>query len=231
MSTASNANIYFVHGRPGTGVNLLDRVVRSILDNGNGDVYFNRGYIFTNTTTPYQSVDEEFWYANIEFLSSGTFVHTLYWWPRFEELKQKRSGTRFIMLTHTVNDVTAIAENFTSAIGNKQIIGWEQFLKGVLETHPTIFPNPNADWEDLTATQKIVFEKVLENVIIMEQEWLKTVPAYDYVLEIPFRQFWTDPVTTVDQIKTFAGVDHTIDQEMMSIYQTAATKFVTDYLS
>ena len=65
----------------------------------------------------------------------------------------------------------------------------------------------------------------------MEQEWLKTVPAYDYVLEIPFRQFWTDPTTTVNRIKTFAGVDRETDAEMMTIYQTAATQFVADYLS
>ena len=230
--SASTANIYFVHGRPGTGANLLDRVVRGVIDNGNGDVFFNRGYVFTTPVEAlYQSVDEDFWYNNIEFLSSGTFVHTLYWWPRFEELKEKRSGTRFIMLTHTVDDVTAIAKNFTKAISRKEILGWETFLKGVLETHPTIFPNPNAAWSDLTATQQKVFEKVLENVIIMEQEWLKTVPAYDYVLEISFRQFWTDPTTTVNQIRTFAGVDHETDAEMMSIYQTAASQFVTDYLS
>jgi len=229
--SASTANIYFVHGRPGTGVNLLDRVVRSVIDNGNGDVFFNRGYVFTNPVQFYQAVDENFWYDNIEFLSSGTFVHTLYWWPRFEQLKEKRSGTRFIMLTHTVSDITAIAKNFTRSIAKKEILGWETFLKGVLETHPTIFSNPNAAWADLTATQQTVFEKVLENVIIMEQEWLKTVPAYDYVLEIPFRQFWTDPTTTVNQIKTFAGVDRETDAEMMSIYQTSATKFVADYLS
>jgi hypothetical protein len=228
---SSSASIYFVHGRPGTGVNLLDRVVRSVIDIGNGDVFFNRGFTFKTPIISYEELDETFWYENVEFLSSGTYVHTLYWWPKFEELKEKRAGTRFIMLTHTVDDVTAIAKNFTRAISQKEIIGWEKFLKGVLETHPTIFPNSNAAWSDLTSTQQIVFAKVLENVIIMEQEWLKTVPAYDYVLEIPFRQFWTDPTTTVNRIKTFAGVDRENDAEMMSIYQTAATKFVTDYLS
>jgi hypothetical protein len=90
---------------------------------------------------------------------------------------------------------------------------------------------PNTTIASIDLGEPISKGEVLENVIIMEQEWLKTVPAYEYVLEIPFRQFWTDPITTVNQIKTFAGVDREIDVEMMTIYQTAAAQFVTDYLS
>jgi hypothetical protein len=215
---------------------MLDRVTRSILDNGNGDVMFNRGHTFKQPPPPFpEHVTEDFWYDNIEFTSDGTFLISFYWWPRFEELKQRCQNVKIIVLTFELDDIPAIAKNFTRAISQKEIQGWAPFLKGVLETNPAIYPNSNATWDNLTDVQKTAFTKILENVILIEQYWAKTVPDYDYVLGIPFRQFWTDPTTTVNQIRTFLGITRETktdaELEMFSIYQEMSAKFIKDFLS
>jgi hypothetical protein len=232
----TTTNICIVHARPGAGLSPLDRVTRSILDNGNGDVIFNRGHTFKQPApTPPNAITDDFWYDNIEFTSNGTFLISLFWWPRFVDLKQRCQNIKIIVLTFELDDIPAIAKNFTRAISQKEIIGWAGFLKGILETHPEIYTNPNAAWEDLTDKQKTAFTKVLENVILIEQDWAKTVPNYDYVLAIPFRQFWTDPTTTVTQIKTFLGITRetktAAELEMFDIYQKMSAKFIADYLS
>jgi hypothetical protein len=227
----TTTNICIVHGRPGLGLTLLDRIARSILDNGNGDVFYNRGYTFKQPITSYELVDQDFWYQNIEFTAPGTFVVSFFWWPRFEEFKQRMQNVKIIVITFELEDIPAIAKNFTKAISQKEIVGWERFLKGVLETNSSIYPNPNASWEELNSAQKTAFTKILENVILIENDWAKTVPAYDYVLAIPFRQFWTDTATTISQLKTFLGSDRETDAEMLKIYQDMSAKFIADYLS
>jgi hypothetical protein len=234
----TTTNICIVHARPGAGLSPLDRVTRSILDNGNGDVIYNRGYTFKQPPPPLwepYTVTEDFWYDNIEFTSDGTFLMSFFWWPRFDDLKQRCQNLKIIVLTFQLDDIPAIAKNFTRAISQKEIPGWQRFLKSVLETNSAIYPNPNATWDDLTDIQKTAFTKILENVILIEQDWAKTVPDYDYILEIPFRQFWTDPTTTVTQIKTFLDITRETktdaELEMFNIYQKMSAKFITDYLS
>ena len=140
-------------------------------------------------------------------------------------------NVKIIVITFELEDIPAIAKNFTKAISQKEIPGWERFLKGVLETNSSIYPNPNASWEELNSVQKIAFTKILENVILIENDWAKTVPDHDYVLSIPFKQLWTDTTATISQLKTFLGSDRETDAEMLKIYQDMSAKFIADYLS
>jgi hypothetical protein len=219
--------IYFVFGEPGSGTTMLSRLVHSVLDDGIKKMHFNIGYSFTQPCTIW---DSDFFYNYLEVPTAGVHIITVGFPPQFDILRTKFPGCKLIQLTNDIYDIEPISKNFADKISSYEIIGGPVFFSGILEANPNIFSNTTATvYTDLSEVEKAAFIKCVEFSILNQGIWKKEVPASDDLLQIPFKTFWKDTDQTLTMLSNF--LDRPVDEEITQYYQTAATQFVTDYLS
>jgi hypothetical protein len=198
--------VYFVLGTPGTSVVFLSQLLG----------------LFVNAKGPYGStvnqmewlqepegiITPEFFYDNITVTGHFPRVFSVSSKPNFEKLKSRFPNAKFVVITHTINEIEHISNYFYETYYNGTLDETVlEIFRSILSSHSHLFSNLEATPDTLTLKEKETFKKIIQYQKLLDGYTNITELETDSLIYIPYSSIRFHKNNVLEKFSNFVGVE------------------------
>jgi hypothetical protein len=196
---------YFVLGTPGTSGIFLANLLSKYLDvNSSYPSLVNQ---VEYAQTPPEIITPEFFYDNLVVSNNLTNIFYVGMKPNFEKLRNRFPDSKFIVITHTLNEMQFISNYlFENYFKEHYDAGAEIPFKQILQDHRFLFSNIDATPYELSKYEEEAFKKVLQYHKLLDGYSNITEPETNSLLKIAFSDMMYFKNRVLDKLSSFTGI-------------------------
>jgi hypothetical protein len=197
--------IYFVLGTPGTSVIFLSQLL-GLFVNAKGP-YGGTVNQLEWINEPEGYVTPEFFYDNITYTGYFPRIFSVSAKPDFEKLRSRFPNAKFVVITHTLNDIRLITnylvETYYKNLSDPHA---EINFRNILQTHSHLFSNINCNFDDFSENEKEIFKRIIQYQKLLDGYLNITETESDSLIIIPYNDIRFKAQQVLEKLSSFVGV-------------------------